>query len=231
MTLAAPPPNRSAAAPLVPASQRAMHNLFRDALAGRIEVVPLDVHKYHAIIDAGWEDKTVELLDGIMVRKIRGTKEDPLSIGDRHTFAVDAVQDLNAHVKPRGGYVRTQQPVVVWDASEPEPDNSIARGTFRSYVGRKPAAADVSCVVEVADASLRFDRTRKLETYARSAVPQYVILNLVDDRIEVHEDPDPAAATYRRRAVAGRGDTIQLLMPDGGKLDVAVNDLLPPPTP
>ena len=228
MTLAAPPPNRSAA-PLVPPSRHAMHNLFRDALAGRIEIVPLDVHKYHAIIDAGWEDKTVELLDGVMVRKIRGTKEDPLSIGDRHTFAVDAVQDLNAQVKQRGGYVRSQQPVVVWDASEPEPDNSIARGTFRSYVGRKPAAADVSCVVEVADASLRFDRTRKLETYARSAIPQYVLVNLVDDKVEVREEPDPATGSYRRLLVASPGDVIGLLMPDGRRLDVEVNDLLPPP--
>jgi len=43
--------------------------------------------------------------------------------------------------------------------------------------------------VEIADTSLEFDRTRKAEMYARSEIPEYWILNLVDHQLEVFREP------------------------------------------
>ena len=50
-------------------------------------------------------------------------------------------------------------------------------------------------MVEVADTSLAHDRTRKHAVYARAAIPEYWIVNLIDRTIEVHSDP--SRGTYR----------------------------------
>ena len=66
-----------------------------------------------------------------------------------------------------------------------------------------------------------------MQRYARAGIPQYVIENLVDDQVEVHEGPDRAAGTYAGRIVLRAGDALELLLPAGGRLAVAVADLLP----
>ena len=229
MTLAIPQPVRKPSAP--PPAPPGMHDLMRDALAGYLEIVPLTVEQYHTMIDAGWEDSTIELLNGLLVRKIRGTRENPMGHGHRHAFSIKAVEKLEAQVQRHGGHIRTQMPIVAWNDSEPEPDGAIVRGTFEDYALATPTCGEVSCVIEVADASLRTDRRRKLQTYARSDIPQYVLINLVDDDVELFEDPDPTTGVYRRSVIALARETIQLLLPDGGKLDVVVRDLIPPRSP
>ena len=143
MTLATPQPTTKKIVKPI-RSARAYHGLIRDAAAGLVEIVPLTIEQYDALTDAGWEDKTVELLDGLLVRKIRGTKEDPMSIGDRHAFAVMAVGKLDRHVESHGGHVRTQNPLVVWDESKPEPDAAIVRGTMYDYIAVTPTSAETS---------------------------------------------------------------------------------------
>jgi hypothetical protein len=61
--------------------------------------------------------------------------------------------------------------------------------------------------------------------YAAAGVPQYLILNLRDDQVEVHQAPEREAAVYRERCVASRGERIPLVPFPGSALDV--NDLLP----
>ena len=46
-----------------------------------------------------------------------------------------------------------QQPIVLPPDGEPEPDGAIIRAAADDYRGRKPGAADVLCVIEVADAA------------------------------------------------------------------------------
>ena len=44
-------------------------------------------------------------------------------------------------------------------------------------------------MVEVAEKSLTFDRTEKLNTYAGGGIPVYWIINLVDRQVEVYSGP------------------------------------------
>ena len=233
MTLAIPQPvrPRKVFAPALPPPPPGMHALMRDALRGELEIVPLNVAQYHALGEAGFEDGSVELLNGLLVRKMRGSAENPMGHNLPHQIALLLIEQLDGRLKGRGAHRRSQMPLVVWDKSEPEPDGAIVRGSVFDDMEATPTTADVSCIIEASDTSLRYDRTHKVELYARREVPQYVILNLVDDVIEVREDPDADAGVYRRLAVAWRGDTIQLLMPDGTKLDVAASDLIPPRRP
>jgi Uma2 family endonuclease len=71
-------------------------------------------------------------------------------------------------------------------------------------------------VMEVAKTSLAYDRRRKTQAYATSGIPEYWIINLVDNRIEVFSDPDPGAQRYRQERLVFRGDTLTL--PGGASL-------------
>ena len=59
-------------------------------------------------------------------------------------------------------------------------------------------------VVEVADATLLFDRTKKTSLYASARIPDYWIVNIQDKCIEIYRDPiaDPSAPfSFRYKTV------------------------------
>ena len=60
--------------------------------------------------------------------------------------------------------------------------------------GFVPEDASVeSCVIEVADSSLSLDVGPKLAAYAAARIPQYVVVDLVNHRVLVHEEPAGSA--------------------------------------
>jgi Uma2 family endonuclease len=85
-------------------------------------------------------------------------------------------------------------------------------------------------VVEVAESSLDFDRTRKGSLYARAAIPDYWVVNLVDGVVEVYRDPEPDASAafgwqYRSVTRLAPPATVAPLGFSGERIEVA--DLLP----
>lgn len=109
------------------------------------------------------------------------------------------------------------------EESAPEPDLAVVPGRRADYRARHPGRPVL--VVEVADASLRFDRRD-----ARAGVPEYWIVNVIDRVLEVHRDPlpDPAATygwRYRTLDRLDRGATVEPPALPGTR--VAVADLLP----
>jgi hypothetical protein len=80
-------------------------------------------------------------------------------------------------------------------------------------------------VIEVADASLRLDRTTKLRVYADSGIGQYVIINLVDRVVEVYTEP--MAQRYGRSVTLGLKDRVEFAAAKGKRLAVPVRKLLP----
>ena len=49
-------------------------------------------------------------------------------------------------------------------------------------------------IVEVAKSSYRIDHEYKASLYARAVVPEYWIVDLVHDTVEVHREPEESAA-------------------------------------
>lgn len=192
--------------------------------------VAIDVDQYHEMIRVGIlpEGAPIELIDGMLVRKDRSKRgEPPMSIYPRHSTGVKRVDRLDGPLGVFGLMTRTQQPVTLPPSGEPEPDGAIVRGPIERFVDRHPAAADICVVLEVAESSLDYDRTTKLRIYALADIPQYVIVNLVDDVIEVHADPDPIAGTYAAPTVVPRDGTVTFHLFDGQTLAVPAADLLP----
>jgi Uma2 family endonuclease len=159
------------------------------------------------------------LLDGLLV--VREPQNAP------HATAVRAVQEALRHAFGSGYDVRPQLPVALDDNSEPEPDVAVVPGSYRDYRGAHPSRAVL--VVEVADSTLTADR-RKGGLYARAHVPEYWIVNLVDEVLEVYRRPESSRLsrfrwTYADTRVFRRGDVVT---PRGAAgTSVTVADLLP----
>jgi len=140
--------------------------------------------EYDRLIEAGLlrpGDK-VELLGGqLMVAEPQGS---------RHAATISLVADALRDAFGSGWYITVQLPVALDDESEPEPDVAVVPGTARQYWDAHPSRPVL--IVEVADTSAVLDREHKSGLYARAGVPDYWIVDLVEDVLETHRDPQPA---------------------------------------
>ncbi len=184
----------------------------------------LTLEQYERMVDEGilnGRDR-VHLINGILVAKV--TQNDP------HCTADDLCGAALQRVIPPGWYIRAAKPIrLPGQRSKPEPDRCVVRGTILDYSRRSPGPGDIGLVAEIADSSLADDRKMAAEVYGPAGLPFYWIVNLVHRQVEVYTDPVPEG--YGSRQVYHPGDTIPVVI-DGEPLgEVAVDDILPPPTP
>ena len=129
------------------------------------------------------------------VELIRGEIVEMSPIGRRHAAFVDNLaQLLFARIAGRA-IVSVQNPVVVADDSEPQPDLKILRRRAVPYKEREASAEDVLLLIEVAATSLAYDRSTKLRLYAETGIPEYWVVDCVAESVEVYRAPD--AGGYR----------------------------------
>jgi Uma2 family endonuclease len=187
------------------------------ALLEPAEPTRLTVERYFALLDEGVLDPQdrVELLEGVVVAMSPA--------GSRHATAVYLVAEVLQRALAGAAAVRTQGPLILGRLSAPEPDVAVVAGRTRDYTHAHPTAALL--VVEVSDTTLTQDRITKSAIYAAGGVPEYWILNLREDCIEVHRAPDVASARYRESTTATASDRLTLVAVPG--IVVTVSELLP----
>jgi Uma2 family endonuclease len=132
-------------------------------------------------------DDRVELIDGEVLSMT--------PIGPRHSAAVDRATRLFVSRFGADAIVRVQGPVRLNLFTEPEPDVLVLRPRDDFYASAHPGPAEVLLVVEVADASLDYDRDVKAFVYAQSGVPEYWVLDLNAQVLLRHTSP--ADGAYR----------------------------------
>jgi len=180
------------------------------------------VSEYHTLIELGilGEDDDLELIDGHLVKK--------MSRNAPHDGTLGKVWKRLFRVLPPGWDTRPQMGLTL-TGSEPEPDVVIARDDPNGYTTRHPVAADAGLVIEVADSSLRDDRTYKMSMYGHAGIAEYWIVNLVDFQIEVYTQPTgpTAAPGYAARTDFTPGQAIPLTLDGQLVANVPVADLLP----
>jgi Uma2 family endonuclease len=134
-------------------------------------------------------------------------------IGSRHAGCVNWLTRAFVRRLDERAVLAPQNPVVLSDISEPQPDIVLLRPRADDYRESHPVTEDVLLIVEVAASTLPFDRRTKIPLYARCAVPEVWIVNLVDAELEVYRDP--AAQGFRTVRRLGRADRIApLAFPD-----------------
>jgi Uma2 family endonuclease len=175
------------------------------------------VDDYEKMIEHGilTENHKVELIRGEVVPK--------MPIGDLHAACLNRVVELFFDLVGKSATRSIQNPIRLAD-SEPEPDFALLVRRDDFYASGKPRPADVYLVIEVADASLAYDRDVKGPLYAENGIAEYWIVNLVDRCLEVHRQPRPDG-TYAEVRTLRPGDSTSLaLLPT---VTVAVGDLIP----
>jgi len=193
-------------------------------------LVPLTVAQYHEMIRTGIlaDGAPIELIDGFLVWKDRSSLGgDPMSHDPRHASAIKRLQRLERRLDPARYHLQLQLPVTLTHADEPEPDVAVVQGPADAFDDRHPGPADLFALVEVADSSLRYDRTTKQRKYARAGIGQYVIVNLPEERLELYTEPLPAEGRYARRTDYVAGQNVSLTLGAGESIEIPVAEVLP----
>jgi Uma2 family endonuclease len=162
-------------------------------------------------------DKRVEL--------IRGEIIEMSPMGSPHYVAIALVAQTLQDTLGPGFWVRSQGPIDL-PMSQPIPDVSVVRGAIRDYRTDNPTTAEL--IVEVAESTLRYDLTTKLELYAEAGVPEYWVVNLVKRVVHVFREPVETRLGKHNYGstliVPEKGSVTSLLAPE---TNIRVQDLLP----
>jgi Uma2 family endonuclease len=153
--------------------------------------------EYERMVELGvfQPDERLELIDGLLV--VREPQ------GSRHAAAIRRVLGALQRALGDAWQIDSQLPIALDADSEPEPDVAVVPRDPGAYRDRHPSAAVL--LIEVAESSYRIDREYKASLYARAGVPDYWIIDLAHDVVEVHRDPvaaPDAPCGWRYRHVA-----------------------------
>ena len=140
------------------------------------------------------------------------------------SFLIEALRDY----LPVAWRIRCRLSITLPDGQH-VPDFAIVRGLKREFMTRHPCPADIGIVGEVADASMLHEKRAKAHIYARFAIPVYWIINLQDQRIEVHSQPSGPTAEPKYNVIANYtlGDVVPLDLKDYTVTEIPTDNLLP----
>ena len=140
--------------------------------------------EFEQMSDAGlFADEHVELLDGSVF--VKGMQS------HRHARAIRYLNKVFMTLL-EGKAVVSAQLLLILLSPPPdfvEPDVALLQLSETLYNDRNPTSADALLVLEVSDSTLERDQNEKLRAYARNNVPEYGILNLHMQQLEVRRDP------------------------------------------
>ena len=146
------------------------------------------------------------LQEGDRVELIRGQVVEMSPIGPPHNGAILRATQALVRIVGERALVGIQGSVRLDLYDEPQPDIYLLRPKDDYYASRHAGPADIFLIIEVADSSLKYDRTVKLELYAETGVPEYWISDISNDRVIAYSDLQDKA--YRNMREMKRGETI-----------------------
>jgi Uma2 family endonuclease len=123
------------------------------------------------------------------VELFAGQVFDCFRISPLHAAATSRLAESFFGAPEESYIVSVRNPVRLDDYNELQPDLALLKFISNYYKTRHPGPEDVFLLIEVADASLDYDREEKLPTYGRAGVPEVWIVNLVDLTVEVYREP------------------------------------------
>ena len=140
------------------------------------------IDEWHELVDSGvLEGKPIELLDGEIVQM---SPE-----GIPHSYTNDSVVKYLRNILANLADVKESHPITL-DNSEPEPDIAIVRLPETIYKRHHPYPEDIYWLLEISNKTLKIDLEQKSKIYARNNIPEYWIIDLVNNQLIVHTQPE-----------------------------------------
>lgn len=165
------------------------------------------VDEYHRISDIGIfpNDTRFELIRGVILEMPTAKPQ--------HSGRVNRLNHLLTSRVGESAIVSIQNPTTIDDYSEPIPDICLLKPRGDFYTENHPMPEDVLLLIEISDMTLRFDTKIKGMLYAEAGIPEYWILNIRQNVLEVRSEP--ANGRYTRHEILRHGQTVSPLgLPD-----------------
>ena len=174
------------------------------------------VDEYYQMIELGMlkDYEKAEIIEGELI--------DKMPIGEKHSAVVEKLSEILRDKLGESVSLRNQQPIKFSDYNEPQPDLAILQRRDDFYFYENPVPKDVLVLIEVSDATLKYDRDTKLALYAEAEIPEVWIVNLPNNIIEVHQKP--SNGIYQLAKIFKRGESVKsAILPN---LNLKVDEIL-----
>jgi Uma2 family endonuclease len=151
------------------------------------------------------EDDRVELINGEIIPMV--------SKGKRHSVCETRLERELYKLVGERATLRGQQPIIIPDYNEPEPDRVIVKNREDDYLSAHPIPIDILLLIEISDSSLKYDQEVKLPIYAEAGIFDYWIFNLVDNYLECYSEPYQdlqGKFGYRRKLIFLPNESVNL---------------------
>ena len=166
-------------------------------------------------------DERIELLQGMLVRKMAGNPPHGSTIMKLMYLLVVRFQEP--------WLLRMQSQLALSGDSVPEPDLAVVRGALNQFDTVYPTPSHTALIIEVSESSLRIDLGVKFALYAAAKIPEYWVVDLVNGKLHVHTRPRGGKKpAYRTVQVLGVGDEVPLTLRGEAFGAIRVADFLPP---
>jgi Uma2 family endonuclease len=152
-----------------------------------LEIAPrrFSFAEFKQMSDSGlFANQHVELLnEEIFVKGMQGPK---------HARAIRHLNRIFSELFTGRAVISPQLPLILLSPPPDfvKPDMALLQLPEGLYNNRNPTSVDAILVIEVSDTTLERDQNAKLRAYARNSIPEYWILNLHTNQLEVNRNPD-----------------------------------------
>lgn len=173
----------------------------------------ITVSEYHKMAEVGiiQPDEKVELINGHIVKM-------PLKVSPIHSSCRRRLNNiLNRLYLEELAIIGIQDTFHFDNFSEPVADIILFKSVEDYYSKNYPNPADVLLIIEISDVTLTYDKTTKLRLYASANIPEYWVVNLNDNCIEIFKKPN--GKIYQQHYILIDNDPIDL--PFGKQLKVS----------
>ncbi|WP_414530752.1 Uma2 family endonuclease [Nodularia chucula] len=147
------------------------------------------VQQYHQMLASGIlrEDDRVELLRGEIIEMS--------PIGTKHAACVNRLVNLLVQLLDKRAIIAAQNPVVLNNNSEPQPDVALVQPRNDFYATAHPQPQDIFLLIEVADSTVMYDREEKIPLYAEANIMEVWLVDINAEMVEVYQQP--TGGTYQ----------------------------------
>lgn len=160
------------------------------------------ISQYHQMSEAGIlsENDKVELINGEIIQMS--------PIGRRHTACVNRLNSVFSQLLGKKVIVAVQNPILLNNLSEPEPDIALLKPRTDFYESGHPQPQDIFLLIEVADSSIEYDRDVKIPLYASSGITEVWLVDIYQQVIIVYRYP--TENSYRDIQTLSRGEKLSI---------------------
>jgi Uma2 family endonuclease len=174
----------------------------------------ISIDEFNRMIAAGYFNRVTQRVDLIRGELVYMSPASPM-----HDEVLTRIESWSEKWAPTVGYRKRSEKGVELPplVSVPEPD--VVWVKDKDYMTVKPQAADVGLLIEVAKSSLDDDRQELAPLYAEAGIPEYWIVNCIEQCLEVHRKP--IGDEYAEQFTVDIGEKVNPLVAPHAILDVA----------